>query len=136
MPRPSVHGGRGQEDRFETELLDAPPDLVHGTHDVVGGDHPGAEHPVWCVITEVLQPIVIGASDGCCELWFEAVAPDVIRRIEAENKQASGREEHGEVEAFGVHRVDLRLRVPTPNLGRGIDVVVVLLPTRLASVDA
>ena len=46
-----------------------------------------------------------------------------------------GRVEHGQVEALGVHGVDLRLRVPAPRLGRGVDAVVLLLPPGLATVD-
>ena len=77
-------------------------------------DHAGAEHAVGRVVAEVLHPVVVGPGDGGGEPGLEAVGADLLDRVEAEHEQAARRVEHGEVEALGVHRVDLRLRRPSP----------------------
>ena len=82
---------------------------------------------------EVVQPVVVGAGDGGGELGLEPVGPDLLDRVEAEHEQAPRREQHGQVEPFGVHGLDLRRGVPAPRLGAGVDAVVLGAPAGLAS---
>ena len=72
--------------------------------DVVRRDHARAEHAVGRDVAEVLHPVVVRAGDGGGVRGLEAVGADLLDAVEPEHEQAARRVQHGQVEAFGVHR--------------------------------
>ena len=102
---------RDQAQSRGPELLHRAPGLLHRQVHVVERDQRGELHPRRVLLAEVEDPVVPGAAQRHGVFGLQAV-------VAVERK---GAEQHGHVQAFHVHGVELRDRVVVA--GQGVPVV-------------
>ena len=113
VPLPAIDGARVQEDTHEAEILHRPPGLGKRFHDVVGGDHGHASQSLWSVLTEVVEPVVVGSTNGRGERR--------VQTVETHDIEPDRWEQRRQIHPFTIHRGDLGDRIKTA-CGVGLEV--------------
>src|SRR5918996_2227485 len=101
MPSLAINDIGAQKNRAKAEIIHHPTSLFDGVVDVVNRNHAGSEKTTGLGLTEVVQPVVVGAREGRSK-------PRVLIGV-GEYSQAAGGKQHRDVDPFGVHRFQLDL---------------------------
>ena len=109
LPLVIDQGIGAQKNRAKTELLGAAARFADGIFHAEGRDHAGADQTSRIFLAKVVHPVVICARHRGGERWVHAIVD--------QRAQAAGRIEHGDVDAFDIHRFELDFRSPA---ARGI----------------
>ena len=104
MPVAALDRVRPHEHGAEPELLDRTSGFFDRVANVVRRDHPGSEQALGIGLAVVVQPVVVGPRDGGGERRVQ-----VVDRL---GEQPARGIDDGDVDAFGVHRIELRPTVP------------------------
>ena len=104
VPRAPIDEVRPQEDAPEPIVPHRPARLFHSGGHVVQRDHRDAEHPVGVPLAELVEPVVVGRGYRGAQRGIDAV--------DGEGHEPPAWIHGRDVDALGVHRLDLGLRVP------------------------